>query len=667
MPANPAKQVESLRNKIREHDYLYFVKAAPKISDREYDQLMNRLKQLEAAHPKLIEPDSPTQRIGEELTNGFHSVRHARPMLSIDNTYDEQELRQFDQRVQKALDDIRHEYLVDPKIDGVAVNLRYEQGTLVLAATRGDGAHGDDVTSNVRTIRAIPLRLKAESPPAVIEVRGEVFWPREQFAAYNASRAAAGEPTFANPRNATAGTLKSLDPKVAAERELAFIAHGLGQVEQVSTTQSDLFKQLNLWGLPINPHATACKDMNAVLNHVHRFESMRYELPYETDGLVIKIDSFEQRRILGATSKFPRWCVAFKYAAEQAESVVKAIAVSIGRLGTLTPNAVLTPVKLSGTIVSAASLHNYDQLARLDVRVGDSVIVEKAGEIIPQVIRVQFEKRPPVTEAIKPPSKCPIDCGEEGSVSQDEGGVYYRCDNQQCPAQLKERMRFFCGRDQMDIEGMGPALIDQLVDRGLVREFADLYTLTAERLAKLDRMGTKSAANVIAAIEASKSRGLARALSALGIRHVGGRAAEILADQFGSIEQLSEANTEQLETIDEVGPVVARSIHAFFHSEHGRKTVQRLTTMSVTLTAPMKNLSSGVFDGKVLVVTGTLENFDRKSIEAHITSHGGRVSSSVSKKTDYVIVGNSPGSKADKARSLGVTIISEEQLIALTK
>ena len=664
--ANAAKRIEELREEIRRHDYLYYVLAEPEITDRQYDQLMEELKRLEATYPELVTSDSPTQRVGGQPLEGFVSVRHAVPMLSIDNTYNEGELREFDDRVRRGLGGESYEYLVDPKIDGVAVSLRYEAGRLVLGATRGDGTTGDDVTQNIRTIRSIPLRLRGKNLPRVLEVRGEVYWPRRDFERFNAAREAAGEPTFANPRNATAGTLKQLDSRIVAERKLAFIAHGFGQIEPFPRgveTQSDLFNRFTSWGIPVSPHRRVCKDIDAVTRWVREWDAQRHGLDYATDGLVIKVDRLDQRDALGATSKYPRWCIAFKYAAEQAATVLKDVVFQVGKLGTITPVAELEPVELAGTTVKRASLHNFDQVERLGVKIGDTVLVEKAGEIIPQVVGVVEAKRPKHVKPIVPPEKCP-EC--KGLVARDEGGVFLRCINPECPAQIKEKLRYFCARNQMDIEGVGPALVEQLVDRGLVREFADLYRLHKRRdeLVALERMGAKSADNLLASIEESKHRGLARVIAALNIRHVGTRAAEILADHFGSMDKLAAASVEQLTQVEEVGEVMARTIHEWFASPAGKRTIAHLAAAGVEMKAARRpRAGDQPLTGKTIVVTGTLERFSRKEIQDLIKELGGNATGSVSKNTDFVIAGADPGSKLDKARQLGVEVIDEKEFL----
>jgi DNA ligase (NAD+) len=669
-----AEQIARLRESIRHHDDLYYVQAAPEISDREYDELMKELQRLEGQHPELVTPDSPTRRVSGQPVGGFATVTHSMPMLSIDNTYNLDELREFDARVAKVLGAGACQYLAEPKIDGLAASLRYENGLLVQVATRGDGRTGDDVTNNARTIRSIPLSLRADSPPAVLEVRGEIYWPREAFAHFNAQRAAAGEETFANPRNGAAGTLKQLDPKMVAQRKLAFVCHGYGQVQPMTArSDSEFTAQLKKWGLPVLDDARVCADVAAVHAFIQEWATKRYDAPFETDGAVVKVDSFEQRETLGQTSKYPRWCIAYKYEAQRAETVLRSVSMSVGRLGTITPVAHFDPVALAGTTVSNASLHNFDQVARLDVRVNDTILVEKAGEIIPQVVQVLAAKRPADTQPILPPTHCPV-C--HGQTARDEGGVYVRCANPECPAQLKERLKFFCARDQMDIEGLGPVLADQLVETGLVKHFADLYHLTKEQLLekeqegarKVARMGDLSAENLLKGIQASKERGLARVLAALGIRHVGGRVAEVLAEHFADIDAVVAAKKDELSEVNEIGPVIAASIHQFFAAEQGRQTIARLKAAGVKMTGQPRPAGGAdlPLSGKTIVVTGTLANYSRSEIEETIKRLGGRCASSVSKKTDFVLVGTDPGSKADKAKLLGVRTVDEDEFRKMT-
>lgn len=662
-PASVIARIAGLRDEIRRHDHLYFVQNAPEISDQQYDALVQELRELEAKHPELITPDSPTQRVGERPLEGFAHVRHALPMLSIDNTYSPQELREFDQRVRKGLAEEGYEYLVDPKIDGVAVALRYADGVLVQGATRGDGETGDDITQNLRTVRSVPLRLSGVGWPHILEVRGEVYWPRPDFERCNAQRSAAGEEPFANPRNATAGTLKQLDARIVAQRGLAFQCHGVGVIEPMPAgvnTHSQMNARLHDWGIPTSPHARQCGDIEDVIRFVAEWDTRRRTLEYDTDGVVVKIERFDQRLRLGATSKAPRWCMAYKYAAEQAQSRLLSVDFQVGKLGTITPVANLEPVQLAGTTVKRATLHNFDQVRRLDLHVGDSVTVEKAGEIIPQVVAVDAGRRPADAKAVLPPARCP-ECG--GDVMQDEGGVYLRCINPACPAQLVERLRFFCARDQMDIEGAGIKLVEALVAHGFVKTYADLYRLPERRaeLIELERMGEKSVDNLLAGIERSKQQPLARVLAAFGIRHVGTNTAELLALHFGTMDAVVAADKATLQEVEGIGPEVAASVREWFDSPTGRATVAELKAVGVNMTQPQAlRPAAGPLAGKTVVVTGTLSRYSRSEIEALIREHGGKPTSSVSKKTDFVVAGESPGSKLDKARTLGVRVLSEE-------
>ena len=679
MPSD-AERIEKLRAEIRRHDYLYYVQAAPEISDRQYDRLIDELKALEDKHPDLVTPDSPTQRVGGQPIEGFAPVQHSRPMLSIDNTYNEGEVREFDARVRKTLGERRFHYLADPKVDGVAAALRYEGGRLVLAATRGDGIRGDDITNNARTIRAIPLRLLGEGWPDVLEVRGEVYWPRKAFYAFNACRVERGQETFANPRNGAAGTLKQLDPRIVAERDLAFVVHSLGEMsERPADTAGETMKRLAGWGLPVNPHSRVCGGVGEVLKAIDEWATGRHEADYETDGMVVKVDELALRDELGATSKYPRWCIAYKYAAEQAATVLRSVDFQVGRLGTITPVAHFDPVALAGTTVSNATLHNFDQVERLGVRVGDTVLVEKAGEIIPQVVQVVHEKRPHDARPVAPPKTCPA-CDEP--AVRDEGGVYLRCVNPECPAQIRERLRFYAGRNQMDIDTLGPAVIDRLVDKGLVKHFADLYKLRKADLVGMElsshtdekgktvvhRIQDKSADNLLKGIKASKGRGMERLLAALGIRHVGGRVAEVLAGHFGDIDKLAAAGEEELTEINEIGPVIAANVRQFFDSPAGKETIGRLRDAGVKMTARRRpprgeQAAARPLFGLTVVVTGTLENFTRTGAEDAVKAAGGRPASSVSKNTAFVVAGASPGSKLDKARSLGVEVIDEAEFV----
>jgi DNA ligase (NAD+) len=676
-----------LRREIRRHDYLYYIQNQPEISDPQYDALYAELKSLEAQHPELVTPDSPTQRVAGRPLGEFATIRHAVPMLSVDNTYNADELKAFDERVRKLLGTTDYDYVVEHKIDGLAVSLRYEKGVLVTGATRGDGEVGDDVTANIRTIKSLPLRLvegvpgvepDAQRPfgsgppsnrrqdardtaiPRVLEVRGEVFMPTKSFVALNQARAEAGETAFANPRNAAAGSLKLLDARITATRNLAFFAYGIGEVSELPA--EDHYRTLQRFrklGLPVNPHIRKARDIAEALEICQEWEDRRSELKYQIDGLVIKINRYDQRDILGATGRSPRWCIAYKYPAEQAQTVVESIAVQVGKTGALTPVANLKAVQLAGTTVRRASLHNFDEMRRLDVRPGDTVLIEKAGEIIPQVVEVRKEFRPAGAAPFPVPKKCP-NCGTD--VVKDEAGVYVRCPNPDCLGMLKERLRYFAGRDQMDIERLGVALIEQLIDSVLVKTFADIYRLKKEDLTSLERMGEKSAQNVLDGIETSKTRPLWRFLAALGIRHVGGQSAEVLVEHFGSLEAVMNAGQEELEAVDQVGPVMAESVYRYFRDPRHRAVIDDLLAVGVRPQPPApKKKRAGGLQGKTVVVTGTLKGYSRQQAQQAIRQAGGKVAGSVSKKTDFVLAGEDPGSKLQKARELGVEVIDEER------
>lgn len=672
------KGVERLRTEIRRHDSLYFVEGRPEISDEQYDRLMRELRDLEEKRPELVTPDSPTQRVGEQPLDGFEHVRHAVPMLSVDNTYSPDEVREFDARVRKLVEGRPFDYVVDPKIDGVAVTLRYENGQLAVAATRGDGETGDDITQNARTIRTVPLSLTGDGVRAVVEVRGEVFWPRKAFDRTNTQRIKAGEEPFKNPRNATTGALKQLDSRLVASRGLAFMAHGHGEITPFprdAQTHATLFGQFRDWGIPASPHMCVMADVDQLLAFIAEWDERRHTLDYETDGLVIKVNQLALREELGVRSKSPRWCIAYKYAAEQAESRLLRVDYQVGKTGTITPRAVMEPVELAGTTVKHATLHNFDNVDRLDVRIGDAVLIEKAGEIIPQVMAVLKDKRPSSARKIERPTKCP-ECGD--AVEQDEGGVYLRCTNPECPAQLVERLIFFCGRDQMDIEAAGEIIVSRLFEHGLVKSYGDLYRLAKKRAQLINlaisvnartgspiTLGEKRADSLLAGIEASKSRPLSRLLAALNIRHVGASTAEDLAEHFGSMQTLAAATTEELEQVEGVGEEVAKSVRKWFDSDHGRGLVADLSDVGVNMTQPKRRAASAALAGKTVVVTGTLSKYSRSQIEELIKQHGGKPSGTVSKKTDYLVAGADAGSKLAKAQALGVAILDEAAFDAL--
>jgi DNA ligase (NAD+) len=660
------KRIEELRVKIGHHNYRYYIENSPEISDLEFDALLKELEDLESSHPELITPDSPTQRIGEQPIEGFRQVEHRVPMLSIENTYNEDEVREFDARIRRWLEGKPVQYIVEHKIDGVSASLLYENGRFTLGLTRGDGTRGDDITHNLRTVRDIPLRLMRQTGgiPALMEVRGEVYMTNTELSRLNKLQSERGERVFANCRNAAAGSLKLLDPRQSGQRILRFFAHSEGQLSGFNAARHDQFLALiRGFGIPVVPHSRPIDTIDAALIYCKEMLESRGELDYETDGLVIKLNSFAEREALGATSKSPRWVIAYKVELWQSSTRIEDIHVQVGKTGTLTPVAELSTVEIAGTKVSRVSLHNADEIARKDIHIGDSVVVEKAGKIIPHVVRVELEKRTGAEKVFQFPSACPV-CN--GPVGRDEGGVYIRCLNPSCPAQLKERLRFFASRRAMDIEGLGPALIDQLVDQGIVKRLPDIYALTKDQLKALERMGEKSAQNLIDAIQESKDRGLTRLLTALGIRHIGERNARLLAAEFGSIQELTSASEEQLAQISGIGPIVAESVYAFFRSDAGVDTIRTLRKYGLKMqedSPSHKAESPPRFEGKTFVITGTLAHFSRAAMEERIRNLGGKTTGSVSKNTDYVVVGDNPGSKLDKAKELGITLLTEEDLV----
>jgi DNA ligase (NAD+) len=657
---NVEAELEDLREKLHQHEYLYYVLDQPEISDAEYDRMMRRLQELETAHPDLITPDSPTQRVGGKPREGFVKVRHSSPMLSLDNALNEDEMRTFDQRVRELLKGEPFEYVAELKLDGLSMAVHYEHGKMLRAITRGDGQTGEDVTENARTIRSLPLRVKSKL--AQFEVRGEALLTLEAFERLNARQLQHDLKVFANPRNAAAGSLRALEPALTASRQLEYSAYFLlvdGKYYYDSHWES--LDELSRMGFKVNSHRKKCAGLDDVLEFYKNWESKRESLKYEIDGVVIKVDSIRQQERLGWTAKAPRWAIAFKFPAHQGQTVVENIEVQVGRTGTLTPVAHLKGVNIAGVTVTRATLHNEDQIARLGVEIGDTVLVERSGDVIPKVVRVVEPGQD--RRAFKMPKHCPV-CG--GEIVREEGEAASRCINTNCPARLKESVLHFAARGVMDIDGMGDVLVNQLVTRGKVKSVADIYDLTLDQLLELDRMGKKSAEKVLNNVDRSRKRPLPRVLNGLGIPFVGERTAQILAETFGSLDAIAEANEEKLQEADEVGPKVSESIRQFFHERHNRELMERLRKAGLTFEHEIKKkTTAGPLAGKVFVITGSLPNLDREDAKARIELAGGKVTGSVSKKTDYVVAGADPGSKLDKARSLDVQVIGEGELLAL--
>lgn len=659
MDKNTAKErLDQLRQEINRHNWLYHVQDAPEISDAEYDKLVRELVEVEEQHPELIVPESPTQRVGGTILEGFTPVRHPVPMLSLDNAFSPEELWAFDQRLHRLLGTVPA-YVVELKIDGLAVALEYRDGLYVQGATRGDGSIGEDITANLRTIKSLPLRLPT---PVNIRVRGEAFMPRPAFEALNKVREEQGQALFANPRNAAAGSLRQLDPKIAASRQLDLFVYNLdGAQEHGSHWQA--MNWLEELGFKVNPQRQRFQDIEAVIEHIETWQEKRMELPYATDGMVIKVDDLDLQEQAGYTAKSPRWAIAWKFPAQQEESRILDITLNVGRTGAITPTAELEPVQLAGTTVSRASLHNEDYIREKDIRIGDAVLVQKAGDIIPEIVASLKDKRDGSETIWQPPAQCPA-CGSESL--RVEGEAVRRCPNPGCPAQIRERVIHFASRGAMDIEGLGPAVVDALFRAGLIEDVADLYSLQAEDVADLERLGAKSAANLVAAIEETKKRPLERLLFGLGIRFVGAKAARLLAQHFGSLEALLGATEEELTAIPEIGEVIAQSVIRELGDEDMRHLIQRLQQAGVNTTQP-KQASGGPFAGKTFVLTGALEHMTRTQAQQLIEDQGGKVTGAVSAKTDYVVAGEKAGAKLDKARELGVAVLDEEQFMDLVQ
>jgi DNA ligase (NAD+) len=654
-----AREIERLRRELRHHEHLYYVLDTPAIGDAEYDALMGRLREMEAAHPELGTPDSPTQRVGGQPREGFVKVPHSSAMLSLDNALNEGELRDFDRRVRELLGHGDYRYVAELKLDGLSLAAHYRDGSFAQAVTRGDGAVGEEVTENARTIRSLPLRVGGGL--RTFEVRGEAVMNRRAFERLNAERETRGEARFANPRNAAAGSLRVLDPRITASRRLDYYAYFLlAGGRPALAAHSAALAGLARMGFKVNPHYAVCADIEEVLAFCATWEARRADLPYDIDGVVLKVDSIAQQETLGFTARAPRWAIAYKYPARQARTVVEAIEVQVGRTGALTPVAHLAPVEVGGVTVARATLHNEDEIERLGLQIGDTVAIERSGDVIPKVVRVEAcgaARRP-----FSMPAACPV-CG--GGVVREEGEAARRCVNTNCPARLKESLLHFAARGVMNIDGLGEALVDQLVDRGLVGSVGDVYGLTAERVETLERMGAKSAANLMRHIEASKQQGLPRVIAALGIRFVGERTAQFLAGHFGTLDRIAGASLEEMQTAEEVGPKVAASIRGFFDEPRNRELVERLRAAGLRFEAAPPRPPQGPLAGKTLVLTGTLPGMSREEAARRIEAAGGKVSAAVSKRTHYVVAGEDPGSKLAKAQALGVAVIGEPDLLRL--
>jgi DNA ligase (NAD+) len=662
---NPAQRVDELRHEIRRHEELYYVQAAPEIGDAEFDALMNELKALEAAHPDLLTADSPTQRVGGRPAEGFASVEHLQPMLSLDNAYNEEDLRAFDERVRKGLSiEQSPSYVAELKIDGLSMALTYEDGRLVRGATRGDGVRGEEVTQNVRTVRALPLSLKG-GPKGRLEIRGEVYLPKKNFERINKEQEEAGQTLYANPRNTAAGTMRNLDPALVARRGLSAWMYQLVGESKDWPLHSEMLTSLAKWGLPVEPHWQQCDGIDAVVAFCEEWREKRTTLPFETDGVVIKLNDLALREKLGFTSKFPRWATAFKFPAERKQAMLRSIEINIGRTGAATPFAMLEPTVVAGSTISMATLHNPDDIVRKDIRPGEMVIIEKAGDVIPRVVGpVDTDPARPTPKWVMP-TTCPR-CGSELQKPEDE--AVWRCDNSSCPSKLQRGLEHFASRGAMNIEGMGESLIWQLCKSGLVKSYADIYSLNAETLENLERMGKKSAAKVLGEIEKSKSNDVWRLLYGLGIRHVGERGAQVLADHFGSVDAIEQATLEQLESVREIGPVLAASVRTYFDEPRNRELIDGFRKAGVKLIGEPKRAPVGPqpLAGKTYVITGELSGMSREEAQARLEALGAKVTGSVSKKTTALIVGTDPGaSKSEKAQALGITMLDEKQFLEL--
>ncbi len=663
------KEIEELREKIRYHNYRYYVLNEPEISDAEYDRLFRRLVELEQKYPELITPDSPTQRVGTEPQKGFRQIKHRQPMLSLDDCFSEEELREFDARTKRFLGDVSQiEYTAEPKIDGLAVELVYEKGRLTVASTRGDGYVGEDVTANIKTIMSVPLVLRQKKKglpvPDLLEVRGEVYMEKEAFKRLNKEREEKGLPLFANPRNAAAGSLRQLDPRVTAKRPLDMFCYGVGEVSDLGPikTHYELMRQLQQWGFRVNmPYLRLCKSVDEVIEYCNYLEEIRDTLLYEIDGAVIKVNDLELQKKLGSKARSPRWAIAYKFAPVQETTKILDIEVQVGRTGVLTPVAILEPVEIGGVIVKRATLHNQEEIEKKDIRIGDTVVVQRAGDVIPEVVMPVKSKRTGNEKKFKMPDHCPV-CGTK--VVQKKGEVAIRCPNKNCPAQIRAALKHFVSKGAMDIEGIGERIIDQMVEKGLVKEEPDIYYLTIQDLKKLDGIQDKSAKNILNAIEKSKNTTLSRFIYALGIRHVGEHTAQLLAEHFKSLERLKNASLQELLSIKGIGEETARSIKAFFEDEKNLKNIERLLNAGITF-EEVKPKEGSPIAGKTFVFTGALKSMTREKAKKMVIEKGGRVASQVSRNVDYVVVGESPGSKLNKAKQLGKKTITEEEFLKM--
>jgi DNA ligase (NAD+) len=664
-PEAARTRADELRKLIARHDHLYYTLDRPEVSDAEYDALVSELRAIEAAHPELVTPDSPTQRVSGQVSDAFATVEHLAPMLSLDNATSEADLREFEARIRRALPGVEFAYVCEPKVDGLGVALLYEHGVFKRGATRGDGRFGEDVTPNLRTIRPIPLRLSGGLARCrVVEVRGEVYMSHAAFERLNRELEAQAETPFANPRNAAAGSVRQKDPGVTARRDLRIFVYQLSHAEPLAfETHSETLAALGESGLSTNPRGRRCATLDEVWRYCQELEAERDRLGYDADGAVVKVDGLAHHRRLGSTAHHPRWAIAYKFRARQATTRILGIDINVGRTGALTPAARLEPVRIAGATITRATLHNADEIERLDVRAGDTIVVERAGDVIPHIVKVLRDLRPADARPFVFPTRCPV-CGS--SASRPEGEVVVRCTNAACPAQLKESLLHFGSRGAMDIEHLGEAVVDQLVERGLVHDFADLYRLDVARLAELERLAEKSATNLVNAIAASRGRGPARVLYALGIRFVGERAARLLAEHFGSIERVAGATVEEISEIHGIGPRIAESVRLFFDQPANQKAVERLREVGVVLEEATRPAGPKPLAGKTFVLTGTLDGMSRDEAKARIARLGGRVTSAVSRKTDYVIAGAEGGSKLADARRLGVAILDEAAFLELT-